>query len=175
MNAMGQNLLHGWLGWWGKSAVGDYYRGLSARDQRIVQAVAALLVVTLLYVLLWRPLSNWRDDNAARYADSVKLLQWLHDNEAQARQSSTQRAGAAGAGESLLAVVGNVARELGLTLTRFQPEGAGGVSVVLQEEEFDKVLRFVDRLESRHALTVRQFSFDRQSSPGHVTARLVIR
>ena len=167
------NVPQQFLKWWEQSAAGDYYRGLAPRDQRIVQGVGALLAAILLYALLWRPVDNWREANAARYADNVQLLQWLHDNEAQARQSSALGTGGRAPGESLLAVVGNVARELGLTLSRFQPEGAGGVSVVLQEEEFDKVLRFVDSLESRHGLTVRQFSFDRQS-PGHVTARLVV-
>ena len=161
------------LNWWAQSTAGDYYRGLGERDRRIVQGLAILLAAMLFWALIWRPIHNWREDSAARYADSVQLLQWLHDNEAQARQSSSRGAGG-GAGDSSLAVVGNVARELGITLTRFQPEGDSGVSVVLQEEEFDKVLRFVDQLESRHGMTVRQFSFDRQS-PGHVTARIVIR
>lgn len=159
--------------WWERSAAGDYFRGLTPRDQRIVQAIAALLLAVLLYSLIWRPLHNWREANADRYAENVQLLQWLHANEAQARQSSALGAGA-GRGQSLLAVVGDVARELGLTLSRFQPEGEGGVSVVLQNEEFDKVLRLVDRLEARHGLTVRQFSFDKQTTPGRVTARLVV-
>ena len=167
------NIAQQWSSWWARSAAGDYYRGLAPRDQRIVQGVAALFCATLFYALIWRPAHAWREVNATRYAANVQLLQWLHDNEAQARQTNALGAGGHGPGESLLAVVGSVARELGLTLSRFQPEGAGGVSVVLQDEEFDKVLRFVDRLEARHGLTVRQFSFDRKS-PGHVAARLVI-
>lgn len=157
--------------WWEKSGAADYYRGLSQRDQRIAQAVVALLLASLLFLLVWRPVAHWRERNQARFDDAQETLQWMHANQAQAQASSAGQGRAPGT--SLLAVVGDVARELGLTLSRFQPEGADGVSVVLQNEEFDNVLRFVDRLEAHHGLTVRQFSFDRQAA-GRVTARLVI-
>ena len=110
--------------WWEKSGAADYYRGLSQRDQRIAQGVFALLLATLLFLLVWQPIAHWREANQARFDDAQETLQWMHANQLQAQQNSTGQARAPGA--SLLAVVGDVARELGVTLTRFNPKGLTG-------------------------------------------------
>ena len=78
-----------------------------------------------------------------------------------------------GDAQSLLSVVGDVARDKALHLSRLQPEGEASVTVVMDDEEFDKIIGFVDILEREHQLAVRQVSIDRKSA-GRASARLVI-
>ena len=154
--------------WWQSSAIGNYYHAQSARDQLILLGVAALLTVALFVVLVWRPLHDWKTDSEMRYDNSVALLTYMRANRERI-QANVQ----GGDAQSLLSVVGDVAREKSLHLSRLQPEGEGSVTVVMDDEEFDKIVAFVDILEREHQLAMRQVSIDRKS-PGRASARLVI-
>jgi hypothetical protein len=44
----------------------------------------------------------------------------------------------------------------------------------MDDEEFDRIVRFVDVIEREHGLALRQVTIDRKA-PGRASARLVIR
>ena len=155
--------------WWLRSAVRDYYRAQSSRDQLILIGVGALLAAAAFVVLVWRPAHDWRTANESRYERNSTLLAFMRAN-----QDRVRATGGAGNSQSLLMVIGDAARDLQVHLSRFQPESSGSVTVVMDDEEFDKVVRFVDVLEREHQLVVRQVSIDRKA-PGRASVRLEIR
>ena len=154
--------------WWRASAIGGYYQAQTARDQSILLALATLLAVAAFVVLVWRPLHDWKSDSQARYDNAQALLTYLRSNRDRV-QANVQ----GGDAQSLLSMVGDVARDKALHLSRLQPEGEGSVTVVMDDEEFDKIVGFVDILEREHQLAMRQVSIDRKSA-GRASARLVI-
>ena len=156
--------------WWQTSAAGEYYRAQTPRDQAVLVAVAALAVVALYVVLLFRPARDWRDTSAARYERETELLTYMRANQRRLQASGSPESGGA---QSLLTIVGDVARGQQLQLSRFQPESEGSVTVVMDDEEFDKIVRFVDVLEREHGLAMRQVTIDRKAA-GRASARLVI-
>ena len=154
--------------WWQSSAIGSYYQAQSARDQLILLAVATLLTAAVFVVLVWRPLHDWKSASQTRYDNAQGLLTYMRAN-----RDRIQANAQGGDAQSLLSVVGDVARDKALKLSRLQPEGEGSVTVVMDDEEFDKIVGFIDILEREHQLALRQVSIDRKSA-GRASARLVI-
>lgn len=155
-----------------ESAAGRWFEGLNQRDSTIVVALGAVLLALLAFAFVWLPIHDWSSAAQARHEKQRQLLEWMKANETAAREvaRSTGSTGAAAQG-SLLTLVANSAAEAGIQLTRVQPE-ANGVSVVLQNQPFSEVLRWLAKLAEQHQVTIRQVSMDRQNAPGIVNARI---
>lgn len=154
-----------------RSAAGRWYAALGDRDRMAVLALGAFLALVLAYVAVWMPLRSYAAAAETRYEQGEALLSWMQLTEDEARTSARSSSGPR-SGASLLTLVANTASEAGVQLTRFQPEGGGGVSVVLQKQDFNAVLRWLERLTVREQVVVRQLSIDDQDEPGLINARI---
>ena len=154
-----------------RSAAGRWFAGLGERDRLAVAALSAFLLVVLVYLAVWLPVSSFAEAADARYRKQEALLGWMKVTEQEARTSSSTSSGPRSGG-SLLTLVANSASEAGVQLTRFQPEASGGVSVVLQNQDFNAVIRWLERLTVREQVVVRQLSIDDQDEPGLINARI---
>lgn len=165
--------MNAWMERWRVSPAGRWLDGLEPRDRAIVYALAAAVVATLLFLVVWRPLHAWSSGQADRYERQVALLDWMRTNEAAARTAATRSGEASnGAAGSLLTVVANTAAAAGIQLTRYQPEAGGGVSVVLQGQDFNALLRWLAAMQSERQVRIRQLSVDAHGDPGRVNARI---
>jgi type II secretory pathway component PulM len=147
-----------------------WYDELSTRDRRIVTVLGIVAVAGLCHVLLWQPARNLRIDAELRYANASRVLALMTANEAQLRG---QGAAAAGDDRSLLSVAGRVAASEGISVTRFNPDSRGTVSLVIQEAPFDRVLHMLDVLARQHGIRVRQMALTRKDA-GRVSASITL-
>ncbi len=157
---------------WGKSAVHQYLQGLSPRDRMIVYALAVVIALLVVYAAVWKPIADWRERADLRYQEAVSVLAWIDVNDARLRGAGRSSADGDRPGGSLYSLVASSAVESGVQLTRIQPEGGGGVSVFVQEQEFNQILRWLDQISSRHQVTIRQLSVEGQASSGLISARI---
>ena len=157
--------------WHGTAAYRSYAQR-EPNERMIIALVVALVLCSLLYLLLWQPLSNWSTSAAEAHDREQSLNDWLLVNEEEARKSRgiTPIRG----GEGLLTIVSRTADNAQLKLTRFQPE-SNGVSVVLQKQSFNDVLGWLDVLEKQEQVLVVQASVDADSLSGRVNARFSLR
>jgi general secretion pathway protein M len=155
---------------WRRSSVHQWLKGLAPRDRLVVNLVSILVMLALTYTFIWQPVANWRASADTRHVQAVEVHEWIAAN--QLRLQAAGRAGGERQGGSLLSLVANSAASSGIQLTRVQPEGQDGVSIVIQEQEFNQVLRWLDQLTNREQLTIRQLSIDGQASPGRISARI---
>jgi len=155
------------------SSAGRWYAALDSRDTTIVQLVAGSLILLVLIVFIWMPVSGWSNSEVQRYRKSLALHEWIQSNEQRARQISGLNPAAQGNGESLLALISRSTKSSAITLLRFQEEGSGGVSVVLQEQVFNDIIVWLDKLEKQNRIQIKQLSIDAHPSPGKVNARII--
>jgi general secretion pathway protein M len=155
------------------SSAGRWFEALQPNERTMVTWLVAFLVIVVLYMTVWRPLAEWSNRADALYQRQIAVLDWmrLHENEAKA---AGQRADTTRESGSLLTVVANSAAHAGLQLLRYQPEGSGGVSVVLQNQSFDALIAWIAELEQDDHVTVKQISVDAQTEPGLVNARIIL-
>lgn len=155
---------------------GQWYRGQTQRDQRVLVLLALFLVVVTLYLAVWVPIQDGLTVARSRHADALADQRWMIANRDAARRAAgRQSAGGGGrSGQALLSTVANSARRAGLTLNRFQPEGGDALAVSLDDVAFGELVAWLETLAREDGISVRQASVDARDAPGQVRVRLVL-
>lgn len=150
-----------------------WYAGREPQEKPIIAGLTLLIGLSLIWLLVWKPLADWRDLSENRYTNARSVWDWVQANESQARQAAQGAArGGGGQTRSLLPVITRAANTHGLKLNRLQPEADGGVSVVLQAQSFNAMLKWLDELERQHKVNVQRVSLDAEGKPGLINAQL---
>ena len=149
------------------------YEELSARERRLVNIGAAVVAAAIVYLGVVDPVQRFHDEALARYHQQQAQFEWMlrHQGEAARQQSA---AGQPVRNQSLLTLIDQTARGFDLRLASYRSESGGGVSVVVQEQAFNDILRWTRTLAAEHGIRVIQASIDGQGA-GLVNARFVMR
>jgi general secretion pathway protein M len=150
-----------------------WWSGLAERERRVLGAGGVVLGAVILYLAVWEPLANARHQQHADLAAARALAVQL---EVLAASGPRGAGPAAGAGQSLLAVIDQSSKASALTKppTRLQPEGDDTVRIWLDDVPFDVLLRWLGELQSRYGVRVDNADIERESGPGLVNARLTL-
>ena len=152
-----------------RSGVGRWFHGRELNEQRIILGLAALVVVSLLWVAVWKPVSDWREISVLRQNNAQNLSDWLKANEANAKQAANRSQGNS---RSLTPLITKAAAAHEITVNRLQPESNGVVSVVLQQQSFNKIVSWITQLQENNGVTVERASIDQVDAPGYVNAQI---
>lgn len=149
------------------------YEALSERERRLVLVAVAVAAVAIVYLGVVAPVQSFHDEAVGRYRQQQAQLEWMQLHRGEVPRQ-TQDSGQQAPTQSLLTLIDSTARQFDLRLASYRSESSGGVSVVVQEQPFNDVLRWMERLASQHGLEVVQASIDAHGA-GRVNARFVIR
>lgn len=155
----------------------ELYKNFAAREQSeraIILGLSVLILVSMIWLLIWQPVNNYAQASQERHLRLDTLHQWMQTNEQQARRVGGRSQAAAG-NEGVLRVATRTLKQTGLELTRIQPENSGGVSVVLQKQPFNDVMRWLDLIQEQENLRIIQASMDADAVSGRVNARFSLR
>ena len=151
--------------------IGQWYVTKSPTDRLIIKILAALIAATIIYTVVWKPLSDYSQDQQARYVTELALSEWIVLNQEALRQSARQPVRGNSA-PALIPSITNAANQNQLKLDRLQPDSDGGVSISLQEQQFDQVLKWLSLLETRQGLSVERLSIDRGDKSSKVSGQV---
>lgn len=147
----------------------QWFARFTGREQISLIALAAAVIVFLVYHLLWSPLTAARDDMARRNAVTAGSLQRV--GEMVSRITEQRGDGdAQPSGRSVTALVNQTGMEQGLAITRLQPNSRGEVQVRLEGAAFDALLRWLYQLETQEGALVTELSLSQSGAPGRVNA-----
>ena len=155
-----------------RSAIGRWYYGRERSEQLIIAGVAALVLVSLLWMGVWKPVSDWQVLEANRHKNAQELFDWMRMNEQAAKQAARAGNQANQSGRALIPVITRAADAHDLRLNRLQPESNGVISVVLQQQSFNQIIRWISQLNENNGVSIERASFDSQDAPGYVNAQL---
>ena len=154
--------------------IGHWAR-LAPRERVMVLVAGGALTLTLLFLLVWEPLVQHRQQQAAALDTARAVAVRLEEIGAEVGDG-TQQARPSVASGALLATVDRAARA-GLTDTppsRIQPEQDREVRVWIDEIAFENLLRWVDDLERKQGVRAQTIDLERGEQPGRVNARLTL-
>lgn len=155
------------------------YDHLGKRDQQALIILLVALALAVIYFGIWRPAAEFRDEAEGSKENAGELLGWMAANR-QAIQSLAQSGGSNNQSSqisdsrALMSTVTRSAGESGLSLNRFEPSGESAIRVWLENVPFQSVAGWLERLNDEFGIVVEQASFDRQDTPGIVSARLTL-
>ena len=132
------------------SGLRAWFLARSRREQRLLAVMVALLLVTIVWFGIVRPVGDGLESSRERYADAV---QRLGETQAQARAVAAIRrsAGSAAAGP-LDAAVRNSADQAGFTLASLNGLGPDRVDIAITSARPAALVAWVARLEAQGIL-----------------------
>jgi len=148
-------------------------RSLSPRDRRtllIGGVIAAILLVFAIILPLDHSVSRLHDQVTQKQSDLV----WMRNAAPEIAAAGPVRGTA---GESLIVIVDQSARESGLgnSLSGSQPSGQGSLSVELEKAPFDALVGWLARLSQQNGVQIESATIDTAGPPGTVNASLVLK
>lgn len=155
-----------------------WWNRLQSRERILLGAAAALVALTLLWILAWEPLTASRQALRDELAAQQALLDWLERIEPQVEQlRRTDQGGRSLDGRSPLAVVDQSARAAGLAaaLKRIEPGTGGEIRVSFEQAAFVELMTWLETLIRTRPLVVVRFEASRANQSGRVDSLVVLR
>ncbi|MGA1677003.1 MAG: type II secretion system protein GspM [Pseudomonadales bacterium] len=157
------------------SVPGRWYLSKEPRDQRILQILALAFLLTLVWLGVWKPIQDWKLVEQNRLGNAQGTVDWMRTNEMRAREVSQARQGEGASGRALLPLVTRSAESAGIALTRVQPDAEGSVSIILQDQSFNEVVRWLHQIEQNNGVTIERGAFDATTASGRINAQIRLR
>jgi general secretion pathway protein M len=156
-----------------RKVAGDI-RGLEPRDRFALGLLTAFFMILVVVFGIWQPAYDYAV-NAEKNRDRQReLLHWMNATESQARASAGNQSSIKKSGRSLITLVSSTAQQAGIKPNKLQPEGTDEVSVWFDSVPFNNLVTWLETLQKKQGILVRQISLDRQEQAGIVNARLVL-
>lgn len=156
----------------------DWFIGLESRERAALIFGAAALLLFLFYVAVWQPVFGGIDKLETTVREQRDSIQWMQNAAGEVRllQRTSQRGGKNLGGRSLLAVVDQSARKVGLgpELKRVEPEGSDAVRVWLESAPFDNLILWLGELSSEQGVRVRAITVEGEDVHGRVKSRVTL-
>ena len=148
------------------------WQGLPPRDRLALGLLATFLLLVLLYLLLWRPVSQNLERARGFLQQQRTLHAYLqeHAPQVRARQVAPQ---ASIDPAALQGLVTASAASQGLNVERLDNQGDGGLQVSLQPVEFARLLQWLVSLQEQ-GVRVEEAGLER-ADKGLVSSRLLLR
>jgi general secretion pathway protein M len=151
------------------------WNALGARERQALAVLAVFLGALLCYLLIWSPVRDGHARALARVASvQAQLARVQEQAELVARVRNAPRVAPA---PDAAAAVEQAAERQGLRgqLKRVDAEGAGAVRVRIEDASFAALMAWLVELQQQSGLRAENAMFERQTNPGIVNARLLLR
>jgi general secretion pathway protein M len=144
------------------------------REQMLLLAMGALVVIFLLWVLLLSPLNHKRNQVVVANTAATQTLGKVKLMAAQIQQRRDQ-GGQASSGDNINQLIDTSLRANGLAMTSFQPGAAGEVRVRLDSASYQPLLQWLYEIEYKHGVNVLDLTVAALNDPGQVSVSLRLR
>ncbi len=152
-----------------------WWHRFSVRDQMSLLVLAGVLLVYVIYVVLWSPLHEMRDDMAQRNVVTAESLQEVDTMVSQILHLRNSGAAQLGSGRrNLTAVINQSTRRHGLAVSRLQPNSRGEIQVRLEAAVFDDLMAWLYAMEYTQSLLIQEVSITQGGASGRVNATVRI-
>ena len=149
-------------------AAQHWYQALPSRDRLVVKAIAALLVLALIFVMIYAPLIRGQKEAAQSLEKNLATYNLLAEN-AHRFGGAVQSASDA----PILATVTQQAKKAGIVLSRYEQDGKG-LRIWVEKAAFDDAITWLEGMQSRNGIRVSQITIDRTDRSGLVDIRATL-
>lgn len=149
---------------------------MNQREKLLVSIAAVLLVITLVYFLLWKPVTDGIAERQTKINAQQELLQWVRENtgrylaQSGGGVQSQLRTPTSSMGGSVSERVTTLASAAKIEVTRMQPQ-SDSLLVVIDQVGFNTLLQFIESLQTEAGLTIEHLDATEGGEPGMVRVR----
>lgn len=143
-----------------------WYGSQNIRDQKIIKAISVFIVFCLIIITFVQPFLSKQSLYQAKLDKSLITYELLAEN---AYKFQGQLGGKSSEGP-ILAIVTQQAKKSNINLKRFEPDG-DGLRIWLEDAVFDDAIRWLEHLNSKNGIQIKQINVERSDKPGRVDLR----
>jgi general secretion pathway protein M len=151
------------------------YADLESRDRYALLGLAVFFGLLFVVVGIWQPAVNYAADAKASRDSKRELIEWMNSTAGQARATAGSQVASPNSGQSLLTIVSRTAKTFSIKPNKLQPEGNDAVGVWFEAVAFDMLISWLEELQMKQGILVKQISVDKNEQPGTVNARIVLK
>ncbi|EKF73587.1 general secretion pathway protein M [Alcanivorax hongdengensis A-11-3] len=152
--------------------VQQWYESREPREQRVLQVLALVMALVLLYWLLWAPSMAAREKARQRYIANTQTLEWISDN-AEAVRAATRGSDRNAPPGNWVSNVSRSADQYGLTLKGFSPQGNQSVRIQLENQPAAQTVLWLQSMVSQ-GLELASIEMSPGDKPGTSTLRATL-
>lgn len=148
-----------------------WYKALPARDALLLKLLGVATILVLIFSWIIQPVISGVKASESKLASELKFHSKLKENAYLFKSTSSNTSNVTG---SILSRVNGLAKEKGIKLKRFEPNGDAGLRVWLEKINFNSAIDWIETLEIEQGIKVEQISIDKVE-PGIVNLRAVLK
>jgi len=151
------------------NVVMEKYKALTEREQRLVMISAVAVIIAIFFWGIWKPLNDAVDQQRTLNTSQQKLLVWVKDSAARAKQLRRSSTGTATYNGSLPQAVNVTTSRHNIAISRMQPQGEE-IQVWVDQAPFNDVLAWLQALENM-GIVILQADIAEADGPGLIKIR----
>ncbi|MBI1422788.1 MAG: hypothetical protein GC149_04915 [Gammaproteobacteria bacterium] len=152
----------------------QYLDQLNERERRAVIIAAIALIIFIPYEVIWAPFKHSVSALESRVEKQQKDLVWMQEHVTEAQTLARAGNSSTSGSQPVYGLIESSARQRFGGDIRVQQEGKGGVRVNIKNISFDDIMLWLDDLYYKQHVNVKEFSVDRETTPGRVNASILI-
>ncbi|HEY3486483.1 MAG TPA: type II secretion system protein GspM [Gammaproteobacteria bacterium] len=155
----------------------DWFYSLQGREKAYLLGGSAALILVLVYLILWQPLSAAVTRLETTVAQEEQDLAWMQAASDSIKKLQRSNGGQRRAGRrSMLSAVDQAINTANLKagLQRMEPDGQNTVKLWLNKSSFDQIILMLGQLEQTQGIAVQTLAITSASESGLVDARITL-
>ncbi len=149
----------------------SWWRGISAREQRLVAVGGSVLLIGLFYWAIWQPVANRIAERERLVVNHQQTLAWLKEKGQEVLAMQGGQGRQIDTGGTLDGVVNRTAFNQKIKIARLQPQGQE-LQVWIDTVPFDDLLIWLATLSDQYGVQVQIIELAREGlAPGLVKVR----
>lgn len=150
------------------NAITEWWEQASPRDQLAVFVLSICAALYFLYMAVYSPIVSMKDEQLTRNRAAVAEQQRVRELAAKVKSQTSPAAG----GKSIVEVVSRSMSANGLNHSGMQPNGTSNVRLRIEKAPFNKVVAWLNHLETNEGLLVNDASVAATSDSGVVSVNI---
>ena len=157
----------------------EWWNNLQARERIIVAGGAGLVIAAVIYLFVWTPIMDSRDNKKMRVDNKRETLAWMMQKKKEVEQLKRVNPNLfnqVADKRSLLAIVDTGAKQMGVrtSITRIEPNGEEVVQIWLENMVFDRLIVLLGELDRRNHIQVSDVALNKSEEIGKVTGKITL-
>ncbi len=157
----------------------DWWSNLQSREQNFVMIAVMVIGLFLIYLMIWSPLTQARDNKRQQVENNKELLSWMMEKSAEVKQLKLTNPNLlkSDSKRSLIAIVDSLANRLGLrtAIRQIQPDGPHAATIYIDEINFDALTTMLGQLDKNSDVKVKEADISKLEASGIVKARIFLK
>lgn len=150
----------------------DAFGRLSARDQMALKILIVFLLPVVILFGLVMPATEFMNNNLEFYQQAKEDYQWIALNKDAV--GTSHRSIDREPGQSLFGLANATSKGFQIGFKRYEPAGDNALNLWIESASFNNLVLWLERIEKRHGVTVREIAVERLDDEGLVNVRLVL-